>query len=126
MEVLKENVRSLCQVCLSSIPARAVRDNHEVFLEKSCPSHGPSRTLAEPDSDFYAAAMGAAGPRVSTEPHSPEVHLIILPTYRCNMNCRVCYIPRRDLSTDLSLEEIENFLISGHTRTSYSPEVNQP
>ena len=110
MEVLKENSRSLCPVCLASIPARAVKDNHGVFLEKSCPSHGPTRTLAEPDSDFYAAAMGAARPMVPTEPLSPEIKLIILPTYRCNMNCRVCYIPRRDMSMDLSLEEIGKIL----------------
>ncbi len=110
MEVLKENARSLCPVCLSSIPARAVRDNHEVFLEKSCPSHGPSRTLAEPDSDFYAAGLGAAGPGVSTELLSPPAQLVILLTYRCNMNCRVCYVPPRDLGRDLSFEEIEKIL----------------
>ena len=110
MEVLKEKVRSLCQVCLLSIPARAVRDNHKVFLEKSCPSHGPSKDLVECDSDFYKAAMGAAEPTFSTELPSFENQLVILPTFRCNMNCRVCYLPRRDPAMDLSLEQIGELL----------------
>ena len=36
---------SLCPVCMRKIPAEKVAEEGDVYLEKTCPEHGPTRTL---------------------------------------------------------------------------------
>ena len=43
---------SLCPECLDVIEARINRDEGSVYMEKSCPKHGPFRELISPDPKF--------------------------------------------------------------------------
>jgi len=100
MKVLKENTKSFCPVCFESTTARVVANDDGVFLEHQCPRHGAQRAQVERDAEFYAAVMS----RSPGKP--PPPYLTVCTTYRCNMNCNVCYVPRRNAALDYSVEEI--------------------
>ncbi len=101
MKVLKEKTQSLCPVCRETISARVVADDGNVLLEHQCPRHGVRRAPVERDAEFFAAVMT----RSRNKP-SPPPYLMVFPTYRCNINCNICYVPRRDPAMDMSLEEV--------------------
>jgi hypothetical protein len=44
-EQLLSPTESVCPVCLTRLPAQRVRRGDEVYLEKSCPQHGPFQTI---------------------------------------------------------------------------------
>ena len=98
---MKEKTKSLCPVCLETVSARVLARESGVFLEHQCLKHGIRRALVERDAEFYAAVM-TRSPRNT----SPPPYLTLFPTYRCNINCKVCYVPRRDPAMDMSLEQI--------------------
>lgn len=105
MKVLKEKTQSLCPSCRKTIPAGVVADDDEVFLEHQCPEHGRQRVSVERDADFYAAVM-----RRLPGQYTPPPYLTIFPTYRCNIRCAVCYVPRRDPAMDMTVAEISAVL----------------
>ncbi len=50
--------RSLCPVCLRAIDGRIVSRGKAVYLEKSCPEHGPMESRIWPDADHYDVDAG--------------------------------------------------------------------
>ena len=44
---------SLCPECLKKIPAHYLVENNNVYLSKTCPEHGPYRTLVWRDAALY-------------------------------------------------------------------------
>jgi organic radical activating enzyme len=98
---------SLCPVCLARIPARVVDEGNGVWLEHNCPTHGLTKSMIECDADFYGHAIASSHRKVELgrEANVGDI-LLVFPTYRCNINCNVCYVPRRDPSMDMSMEEI--------------------
>ena len=105
MKVLKEKTQSLCPVCREANPARIVADDGGVFLEHQCPRHGTRQVQVERDTEFYVTVMT----RLQNKPNLPP-YLTVFPTYRCNINCNVCYVPRRDPAMDMSPDEISAIL----------------
>ena len=105
MKVLKEKTESLCPVCLETIPARVEADDDGVFLLHHCPRHGDRRILLETDTGLYAAILSRNGRSCE-----PPPYLTIFPTYRCNIGCKVCYVPRRDPDMDMTAEDIGGIL----------------
>ena len=107
-EMLHET-ESLCPVCLKKIPARYERIDGKAYMLKSCPEHGDFRVLFWRDADMYERWMkqGVHAPAkdrgkpekrgcpydcgLCDEHKSGTCTSILEITYRCNMNCAVCF-----------------------------------
>ncbi|MBU2551885.1 MAG: radical SAM protein [Proteobacteria bacterium] len=100
---------SLCPVCLERVPARREEDGGRVYLVKTCPDHGPCRTLIWEGPPAFGSWKR---PKIPTTP--PVIHrpvergcpfdcglcpdhrqrsctIILEVTGRCNLGCAFCY-----------------------------------
>ena len=97
---------SVCPVCLKQIPALRMYENGEWVMRKSCPEHGPFRTVIWRGSEDInrwtgvrpetGAEEGLSCPGCGTEGRCGK-HLqgmcctVLEVTRRCNLNCRFCF-----------------------------------
>ena len=106
VELLKQT-RSVCPTCYRVIAADVGIEDDQVWMYKACPEHGPVRGLVESNVPFYRTTMNA--PPIKRPPY----HTLIIPiTHRCNLNCPLCYVPKRgrdDLTTDDILRLVDKF-----------------
>ena len=122
------NTTSVCPVCLKTISAqKIIKDNHHIYLDKTCPQHGSFSTLIWEDSlESYSAwdrNSMVSEPPVFPNPAQKgcpndcglcEEHLrkgccmLLELTNRCNLRCPVCFASAGEQKPhDLSMEEIE-------------------
>lgn len=102
-ELIKKT-RGMCPTCHTVIDADVGAEDDAAFIYKRCAEHGDFKALVEPRVDFYKATMNTAP--VATTP----VHTLILPvTHRCNLDCALCYVPKRGRD-DLTFEQIERMI----------------
>lgn len=122
-EVLHET-ESLCPVCLQKIPARYIRENGKAYFYKECSEHGPFKVLFWNDADLYVDWMkqGIHAPAktrgrperkgcpydcgLCDEHHSGTCTSILEITYRCNMNCNICFADANTEHFDPDLDQI--------------------
>jgi len=105
---------SLCPVCRGRIPAAAVEDGGEVFLEKTCPEHGAFRPLIARHADIYAdffrlyALLQQRFPYRRGEIESAAFST----TLACNLKCSICFADDAERKTPPgeSLAEIKRKL----------------
>ncbi len=100
---------SVCRVCRQIVPAKIVTDGRDVYFDKVCPTHGPTRALVYRDVDNYlqtqhylkpaSVPQECAGTSAVSCPdgcgfcdrHEQHLCLPILEiTSRCNLNCPIC------------------------------------
>ena len=123
-EVLHET-ESLCPVCLKKIKAQYIREEGGVYIHKHCPEHGAFKVLFWRDADMYEAWLnqGIHAPAkdrnkperrgcpydcgLCNEHHSGTCTAILEITYRCNMNCKVCFADANKESFEPNLEQLE-------------------
>ena len=109
MDDVLHTTESLCPVCLKKIPARYVRRDGKAYLDKECPEHGPFEVLFWNDADMYEAwrKQGIHAPAkdrgkplegecpfdcgLCDEHRRGTCTAILEITYRCNMNCSICF-----------------------------------
>ena len=60
MEETLAETTALCPACLKTLAARRVRRGAQVFLERTCPEHGPVSTLIWNGAPSYESWGGAA------------------------------------------------------------------
>jgi len=112
--------RTLCPVCLRTIDGRIVARGKAVYLEKSCPKHGPMESRIWPDVEHYGwmrtFSLPVVRPEITREPvqepidygpdgpdcprgcgictrHLRKTTLVEMElTRRCNMRCPVCFM----------------------------------
>ncbi len=105
---------SLCPVCRERIPARAVEESGAVFLEKTCPEHGPFRSLIARHASYYADFFRLYGLLQSHFPyHREEIESAAFSTtLACNMKCAICFADDAERKTPPgeSLAEIKRKL----------------
>ncbi len=124
--------RSLCPVCLRAIDGRIVSRGKAVYLEKSCPEHGPMESRIWPDADHYEWMQGfhlpVVRPEIAREPvgecprscgictrHLRKTTLVEMElTRRCNMRCPVCFMGAEEKPDDPDLEAIRSMYASIH------------
>ncbi len=120
------NTGALCPVCLKEYPAEVYADaDGVVWMERTCPEHGPLATRMWPDAEHYEWLRGEAFPK--TKPRNPEpvcgpcpfgcgtcarherrgTLLEIEVTRNCNLHCPVCFASAESHEDDPSLDEIE-------------------
>jgi uncharacterized radical SAM superfamily Fe-S cluster-containing enzyme len=123
-EVIFET-QSLCPYCLKTIPARYEEENHQVYFYKSCAEHGPFRVLFWRDAANYQKWMrqavhapkqsGGQAPRLGCpydcglcQEHEGGICTAVLEiTYRCNLECRICFADTAKARFDPQLAEIK-------------------
>ena len=128
MALVFGKTKSVCPVCLETIPADKVfADDKNIYMEKSCPEHGKFRSLIwEGDLKSYLnwnITSEVIEPPVNGRPVEKDCpndcglctqHLrkgccmLLELTNRCNLRCPVCFASAGENEPkDLSLEEIE-------------------
>src|SRR3954449_1946367 len=135
---------SLCETCLTLVPAKIqIRDN-QVWYEKRCEQHGTHSTLISTDAAYWRLCKDYIKPgdrplnwQSHTEFGCPydcglcpdhEQHsclALVEITDQCNLTCPVCYSdssPRRP--THRSLEHVE-FMLDRLVRNEGEPDVVQ-
>ncbi|MDL2236953.1 radical SAM protein [Christensenellaceae bacterium OttesenSCG-928-K19] len=103
MELLR-NTRSVCPVCLQNIPARLVRREANIYMEKSCPHHGNFSTLVWrgfADWDEWRGGVPPLGDdegvACAQDCASCGVHpqgsccVLLEVTRACNLSCNYCF-----------------------------------
>ncbi len=115
MKVLKRT-RSLCNVCLSEIPAEIIEKNNKVYIKKYCNQHGKFTVLLEKDAYFYKRVIHKTYPEKRT--HFKNVMIPV--THECNLNCKFCYLPKR-VCKEITSEEIKSFIVSLDDKVRYRP-----
>lgn len=133
MDNILHTTESLCPHCLKKIPARYVRENGKAYMYKECPEHGEFKVLFWNDADMYtqwkeqgihAPAKDHGRPEskgcpfdcgLCNEHRSGTCTAILEITYRCNMNCNICFADANAGKFEPGLEQI---------RTMYQAALN--
>ena len=115
---------SLCPECLNKIPAVYERDNNKVYLKKACKDHGDYRVLVWSDANQYLSwseqsvhaqkVRGGYGVKRGCpfdcglcRDHEGRTCTAVLEiTYRCNMECRVCFADTTKASYEPPLNKV--------------------
>lgn len=101
---------SLCETCYRHIPANKFEKNGGIWLGKTCPKHGYSEHLIDPNAKFY---LDYQYPKHTLTSYFIEV------TNRCNLTCPHCYqIPdntSKDLSIDYIIAQIKSWPDDGYS-----------
>jgi uncharacterized radical SAM superfamily Fe-S cluster-containing enzyme len=122
---------SLCPVCLARIPADVRERDGQVWMDKTCPAHGPFTALLASDVRHYYQAdprlegLGACcgpGRHCGDQLANHSCVLLIEITQRCNLTCPTCYAdssPERTehLSRDAFAELLDGLLARGKGST---------
>lgn len=86
---LIRKTRGLCPSCLGETDAELYSDGGRAVIEKTCPVHGRSSEVADPDAELYLRCSSGRGNR-------PVRYGLVIPvSYACDLSCRWCYLPER-------------------------------
>ena len=124
MNNILHETESLCPHCLKKIPAKYIREDGKAYMVKACPEHGEFKVLFWRDADMYAEwkAQGIHAPAkdhgrpedkgcpfdcgLCDEHRSGTCTSILEITYRCNMNCNICFADANAEKFEPDLEQI--------------------
>jgi uncharacterized radical SAM superfamily Fe-S cluster-containing enzyme len=113
---------SLCEDCLTLVPAKIVRDGEAVLLHKRCPQHGPQQTLISSDYAYWKLC------REFLRPGDLPLHFHSPIDRGCPWDCGLC--PDHEQHSCLALLEVTDacnlrcpvcFAKSGPERQSFRP-----
>jgi uncharacterized radical SAM superfamily Fe-S cluster-containing enzyme len=124
--------QSLCPQCLGLTDARIYEENNRVFMDKTCPDHGPFTELISSDAQFflkmrrthYEVPVGVENPQCMNTSHCPDacgicdqhlstpVMVNIDLTNRCNLRCPICFANAAASGKvyEITLEQLERML----------------
>ena len=127
MAELFSTTKSLCPVCLKTIPASKIEEKGSVYLLKTCPEHGSFKTIIwrETSRHFKEWARGSIRGSGALIPFSPVTRgcpydcglcanhrtractIVMEVTHRCNLACPVCFASAgKNRQPDPSMETI--------------------
>jgi len=98
---LIKKTHSVCPTCKAVISADVCEEEGAAVMYKRCAQHGESRGVIDPDVGFYRRVMNTA-----PVARKPYFAMVIPVTHRCNLDCALCFVPKRDRD-DLSLEQLK-------------------
>ncbi len=96
---------AFCEHCLNVVPSAITEADDGVWITKTCPTHGGSRHLIEPDAAFFRTAL-------VHDTDTPErwrnisASTAIDVTRRCNVQCPHCYVEPDNRVKDAPLAEL--------------------
>lgn len=107
MRILKPKTKSLCPECFREINAKIVEEDDRVYMLKKCPKHGGFSILIEKDAQFYKRMINHNFKK------KRSFNKLDLPvSFSCNLNCNICYAPKRgieEIPSDELKKIINNF-----------------
>lgn len=120
------NTIGLCPECLRELKADVYADDEgTVWMERTCPDHGPLTTRVWPDADHYQWLMSEAFPKTKPQNTIPAsapcpfgcgtcsrherrgTLLEIEVTKSCNLHCPVCFMSSENGDDDPTMDEID-------------------
>ncbi len=95
--------RSFCDICSMEVSAYTFEKRGKIFIKKKCPVHGKfQEEHMWDDPDIYRSFM-----KLKTV-QAPPAHLAIVLTYKCNLNCSVCFANANEVAVrDFEMEDLE-------------------
>jgi hypothetical protein len=113
--ILLKTTKSLCPECKKVLEAEIIEKEGQVYIERTCPEHGPFSYLYWNDADMYRRyetynfqGSGIQNPQIVTDTsscpsncgicnnhHSTTLLANIDLTNRCNLNCEFCFANAR-------------------------------
>ncbi len=128
--VLQSDAQAVCPQCRAILPARVVVLEGRVYLDRSCPQHGPNMTLLSSDADWYVRALRFDLPATApTTPatttsrgcpddcglcpeHRQHTCLAVMEvTQACNLRCPTCFTSAGEVpATALRLDQVDFML----------------
>ena len=109
---------SLCETCLTLVPAKIVIEGNDVFYLKRCREHGAQKTLIATDAAYFKSCKEFIKPGDLPLKHQSRTH------YGCPYDCGLC--PDHEQHSCLALIEVNDacnltcpvcFAESGQART---------
>jgi len=107
MTKLIKKTKSRCPECLKVIDASVCEREDGVWMEKECKDHGKFEGFIEKDVNLYKQMMN------DKEEEIPFKTVTMPITHKCNLNCKFCFVPKRDLrekTTEELKEEIRKVI----------------
>ncbi len=120
---------SLCRTCKKTVPAEIVRLDDQIFMRKTCETHGSEDVLLSPSADWYEETLAHSSvltPPTAPRPvnagcpydcgpcasHEQRNHLPVVPiTSKCDLDCPICYTHNKnDGAYHMSEDEIAGIL----------------
>jgi len=93
---------SICDTCSKKIPAEIIQKDGKIFIKKHCPTHG--KFIAKhvwDDPEIYKGISNIQ--TVRSEPAQIAINI----TFKCNLNCPVCYAKANELGIkDFELRDL--------------------
>lgn len=106
--MINQETLSMCEYCYRHIPAIKFERDGQIWLGKTCKSHGYHERLVEVDSEFYNSQI--------YEKRKPGSYWLDI-TNKCNLDCPHCYqMPDNqslDPGIDFILEQIKSWPDNG-------------
>ncbi len=121
------HTQSLCPHCLKKLEARRIEKKQSVFLIKECPEHGRISTLiwkGSPDIKSWVRTKTPAGPArhgtreqrgcpfdcgICPQHRQRTCTALLEITWRCNLNCPVCFADSGGAVSDPGLHRIRQW-----------------
>ena len=91
---------SLCETCLTLVPAKIVIEGDDVFFLKRCDEHGAQKTLIASDAAYYKSCKEFIKPGDLPLKHQSRTH------YGCPYDCGLC--PDHEQHSCLALIEVND------------------
>jgi len=120
---------SVCPVCLRRIPAERVLEDGDVFLVKTCPEHGTTKSIVWRGAPAYrpwgrnpapisppstcATGVDRGCPfdcGLCPDHRQQSCCVLVEVTQRCNLACPVCFAASGRAAADPSLDEVGSWL----------------
>ncbi|HPB67738.1 MAG TPA: radical SAM protein, partial [Candidatus Omnitrophota bacterium] len=117
--------KSVCPLCLETVPATVLEKDGRVFLVKTCPRHGASEVLLSETAGLYKELEGFFFAVMNPSYRIREYEMWV--TMRCNTSCPICHLGdsnRIDIP-DPGLDKIEEF-ITRHNQPAYILSGGEP
>jgi uncharacterized radical SAM superfamily Fe-S cluster-containing enzyme len=120
-----ERTESLCPKCLTRVPAEITSDGSKVYMEKTCPVHGPFKALLWSDLTLYKRVLRFS---TSGRPAKPRIKETIK---GCPYDCGLCLEHRQH--TCLAIVEVTDFcnlmcpmcLADSRSESTWMPSADQ-
>lgn len=80
-----DTATSICGTCMRRIEAKILIKDHNVYMDKWCPTHGSERVLIADDADYYRSAR-----EVFIKPPEMPQHFATPMRYGCPYDCGLC------------------------------------
>lgn len=125
-ESIIRETKSVCPACLKILKAFVFKKDDGAFLSKDCPEHGRFEILLSKTVEFYKRLDKFYFTIMDGVKKLREYE--IWPTFRCNMDCRICCFGETKLGLGMlepSCEEIED-LIKKYRITFYTLSGGEP